>query len=198
MNQTVNKYWNTEDTNYLSEDIINRYYLTANKNEISKTIKDYIYKLCENCANIFNEEDIWSIIQILEENNCLSEEILSGSSVQKFTKMSNHMMNSQIKDEIGDLAVNKIIKHIDEKTSEEREYRTKCYTIDRLKDKIKFGELITTLRYSNNGFNLNQTTDLNIESEVDFSRNNVLIKIKEDVYGESIKKYVRVIIVKKM
>lgn len=198
MNQLVKKYWNTEDTNYLCEDIINRYYLTINKNEISKVIKDYIYKLCENCANIFGEEDIWSIIQVLSQNDCLTEEVLKYSTIQKFSKVSSPLINSQIKDEVGDLAVNKVIRHIDEKTSEEKEYRTKCCTIDSLKEQISFGNLITTLRYSNNGFDLNRTTEVNIESKVDFSKNNVLIKVKEDISNGNVKKYVRVIIVKKM
>lgn len=193
-----NKFWNSEDTSYLYEDILNRYYLIGKKNEVSKIVKDFIYKLCENCAGIFSEDDIWNIIQILEEQKCINDDILVNSSVQKFTKTSNHAINAQVKEEICDLAVNKVIKHIDEKTLDEKEYRTECFTIDKLKESIKFGELVSTLKYSNNGFDLNQKIYVNIESRLSFSKDNVLIKVKENIADNSIKKYVRVIIVKKI
>lgn len=198
MSLNENKFWNVEDTSCLCEDVLNRYYLVSKKNEVSNIIKNFIYKLCENCAGIFNEEDIWSLITLLERNNCMNDEVLKYSSIQKFNKTSNPSVNRQIKEEISDLAVNKIVKHIDEMTLEEKEYRTECFTIDALSKHIKFGELISTLKYSNNGFDLNQSIEVNTEGCLDFSRNNVLLKIKEDIVGASTKRYIRLIIVKKM
>lgn len=193
-----NKFWNIEDTSYLCEDILNRYYLVSKKNEVSKVIKEFIYKLCENCAGIFNEDDIWSVIKILEQNDCMNDEILKGSAIQKFTRTSSHSINSQIKEEVSDLAVNKIIKHIDETSLDEKEYRTKCFTIDKLKDSIKIGELVSTLKYSNNGFDLNQNIDVNIEGSLDFSKDNILVKVKENICDGATSKYVRIIVVKKI
>lgn len=192
------KFWTVEDTSYLCEDILNRYYLVSKKNEVSKIIKEFIYKLCENCAGIFNEDDIWSVIKILEKNDCMNDDVLKNSTIQKFTRTNSHSINRQIKEEVSDLAVDKIIKHIDEMNSDEKEYRTKCFTIDKLKDSIKIGELVSTLKYSNNGFDLNQNIDVNVEGYLDFSKDNILVKVKKDICGGTIIRHVRIIIVKKI
>lgn len=198
MSVSTKKFWNVEDIHYFAEDIVNRYYLNVGQNQIPEAVKNFIYKLGETCAGIFDEDSVWSILKILELNSCLSEEVLKDSSIQKFIRTSNPLLNNQIKDEVIDLATNKIIKHINKRDTDVREYRTKCFTIDSLKDSVHFGELISTLEYSQDGFDLNQIIDKNEESVLDFSQNNLLIKIKEDICNNNKKQYVRIIVVNKM
>ena len=194
----VNKFWNVEDTHYFVEDILNRYYLNVGSENVSEVIKNYICKLAETAAGIFDEDEVWSVIKILQENDCITEKVLEKSSVQKFAKTSNHMMNEHIKEELTDLASNKIIKHIYTGKSDVKEYKTTCLTIDSKKDSVRVGELVCTLEYSRDGFDLNQTFEKNEEGFIDFSKNNILIKIKEDCCDNIKNKYARVIIAKQM
>lgn len=198
MSVSAKKFWNIEDVHYFAEDIVNRYYLNIGQNQISEVVESFIYKLSENCAGIFDEDSVWSIIKILELNNCMNEEVLKDSSIQKFIRTSNPLLNNQIKDEVMDLATNKIVKHVNKRDSEVREYRTKCFTVDSLKDSVQFGELISTLEYSQDGFDLKQIIDKNEEGVLDFSQNNLLIKIKEDICNNKKKQYVRIILVNAM
>lgn len=198
MTVRANRIWNTEDIHYFAEDILNRYYLNLGEENISEVVRKYIYVLAETCAGIFDEDEVWSIIRILKEKECLVEQVLEKSTIQKFTRTSNPMINEHVKEELIDLASNKIIKHVNEDLSEVKEYRTECLTIDSKKDCVKMGELISTLKYSNGGFELNQVIEKNREGFLDFTKDNVLIKIKEDISNFEKIKYVRVIISKKM
>ena len=156
MTNRTSRIWNTEDIHYFAEDILNRYYLMVKEKNISEIIKNYIYKLAESCAGILNEDEVWSIIRVLNEKDCLVDSILEKSSIQKFTRMSNPMMNQHIKEELLDLASSKIIRHVNKDLSETKEYKTECLTIDSKKDSTKIGELVCTLEYSDGGKNLNQ------------------------------------------
>lgn len=194
----ANRIWNTEDVHYFAEDILNRYYLNIGDENVSEVVRKYIYKIGETCAGIFNEDEVWSIIRILQENDCMAEDVLKKSSIQKFTKTSNPIMNEHVKDELVDLASNKIIKHVNKRQLDIKEYKTKCLTIESKKDFINIGELECTLEYSEDRFGLNQIFDKNKEGSIDFTQNNVLIKIKEDVCDGTVDKHVRLIIIKQM
>ena len=190
--------WNVEDIHYFAEDVLNRYYLNIGEENVSEIVKKYIYKLGETCAGIFSEDEVWSVIKILQENDCITDNVLEKSSIQKFTKTSNPVMNEQVKEELIDLASNKIIRHINKGQSDIKEYKTKCLTIDSKKDTLKVGELVSTLEYSQDGFDLKQTLGKNEEGVIDFTQNNIFIKIKEDSSNGEKNKHVRIIVAKQM
>lgn len=190
--------WNVEDIHYFAEDVLNRYYLNIGEENVSEIVKKYIYKLGETCAGIFSEDEVWSVIKILQENDCITDNVLEKSSIQKFTKTSNPAMNEQVKEELIDLASNKVIRHINKGQSDIKEYKTKCLTIDSKKDTLKVGELVSTLEYSQDGFDLKQTLGKNEEGVIDFTQNNIFIKIKEDSSNGEKNKHVRIIVAKQM
>lgn len=192
------KIWNVEDIHYFAEDVLNRYYLNIGEENVSEIVKKYIYKLGETCAGIFSEDEVWSVIKILQENDCIADDVLEKSSIQKFTKTSNPAMNEQVKEELIDLASNKVIRHINKGQSDIKEYKTKCLTIDSKKDTLKVGELVSTLEYSQDGFDLKQTLGKNEEGVIDFTQNNIFIKIKEDSSNGEKNKHVRIIVAKQM
>ena len=107
-------------------------------------------------------------------------------------------MNEQVKEELIDLASNKVIRHINKGQSDIKEYKTKCLTIDSKKDTLKVGELVSTLEYSQDGFDLKQTLGKNEEGVIDFTQNNIFIKIKEDSSNGEKNKHVRIIVAKQM
>lgn len=192
------KFWNTDDTHYFAEDILNKYYLSVGNENVSDAVVKYIYKIGETCAGMFSEDEVWSMIKVLNENDCLTEEVVIKSNIQKFTRTSSPITNEHIKEELTDLASNKAIKHINKRQPGVKEYKTKCFTIDSKQDYVKIGNLDCVFEYSEDGFGLNQTFNKNEEGFIDFTQNNVLIKIKEDLCDGEYSRHARIIVIKQL
>ena len=196
MDLKVERMYNTEDISSFANIILEKCYFYTKKNYVPKVIEDFIIKLGETCAGLFSEDDVWSAIKILQEHGYLSEEIIEDSSIQKYTKMSNSRINEAIKVEIAGFASNKKIKHINLDNSQVNEFITECYTVDSMVNQIQFGDFNCVFSFSTSGFNLDEEVITDKKSEVNFKKNNILVKLKKDTCEGKIKKYVNIIVLK--
>lgn len=181
-----------------AEELLNRYYLNTGEAILSDTMKNFILKIGLNSAGIFDINDTWNIITTLHANGLLKDEVLKESSIQRFDRYSYSYVNTQIKDEILDLASNKSVTQIDKSKSTTSKYITRCMTIPSLRSKIEFGNHISTIEYELNGESMNPYIQENVEGNIDFKIPNVLIKEKKDICNGIEKKYVRIILISKI
>lgn len=191
------KFNNKDEINDFAEDFFLRYH-ALNDNHINDIEEKFIIDLATKCAGVFEYQEIFEILNMLKEKNLLDSKILESSTIVKVNKTSNKKTNKDIKDEILELASNKIVTHYNDSNEKIRETKTYCYTLSQLANKLKIGSYSSSITYAENGKRVIPNVLEATEPEVNFKINNILIKHKQDTFHSTKKEYLRIIIIPSM
>lgn len=180
-----------------SEEILEMYSNSVGEFSITKEEEDFVRNIAFNCAGLFSDKDIFDILKLLRIKNLMTPEILSKSKINIAFQSVDNVVSENIKSELLDLSSNIQVKHISENDFVMSEYITECLTIPSLADKLKIGEMVSTIKYKNNGGGVETKVSKDEPSNIDFSINNLFILHKKEYLNGSLTEFVNIIIVPK-
>ena len=193
----VDRYKTEEVIKGYSEEILEMYSNSVGEFSVSKEEEDFVKNIAFNCAGLFSDKDIFDILKLLRMKDLMREEVLSKSKINIAFESVDMSMSENIKSEVMDLSCNIEVKHIADNDFVMSEYITECFTIPSLEDKIQVGEMVSTIKYKNNGGGVETKILRDTPAKIDFSINNIFILHKKEYLNSSLTEFINIIIVPK-